>query len=267
MSYLFKACLWAITLLLCACGRDAYGPGAGASTLDRILERGVLVIGTEPEFPPFEYVDPSGEYLGFDMDLARALAADLGVELRIESMAFQSLPTALSNGQIDLILSGLTATAERAKTLLFTEPYFRTGLCLLVQREGGVEGPEDLNAPGRKIAVKLGTTGEIVAARLFPKAELVRFDTEGSCSLEVVNRRADAFIYDQLSIMRHHKNNPETTRALLEPLTYEPYAIAIQQGDFVLWRYLNLFFDRIRGDGRFDELYQKHFSELTDGAQ
>jgi polar amino acid transport system substrate-binding protein len=200
------------------------------------------------------------------MDLARALAEDLGVELRIESMAFQSLPTALNNGQIDLIFSGLTATADRAKTLLFTEPYYRTGLCLLVPRDSGIQSSDDLKAPGRRIAVKLGTTGDIVAQRMFPDAELVRFDTEGSCALEVVNGRVDAFIYDQLSIMRHQKNNPDTTRALLDPLTYEPYAIAIRQGDFVFWRYLNLFFDRVRGDGRFDAIYQKHFSELSDGT-
>ncbi|MHC4550661.1 MAG: transporter substrate-binding domain-containing protein [Planctomycetota bacterium] len=235
------------------------------STLDQVLERGVLIVGTEPEFPPFESIDQNGEYVGFDMDMVRELARDLGVRLRIEPMAFDSLPTALATGKIDLIASGMTATAERAKSRAFSEPYFHTGLCLLVNAKSGIEKPADVN--GKRVVVKLGTTGDINAPRLFKDIEITRLDTEGACALEVIQGRADAFLYDQLSILRHHRNNPETTRALLEPLTKEPYAMACRLGDDKFVNRLNEFLATIRADGRYRRIYQQHFAELPDGSR
>jgi polar amino acid transport system substrate-binding protein len=254
-----------LLLLACAalaafgCRRD------DRSTLDILLERGELIVGTEPEFPPFESIDERGEYVGFDMDMARELARDLGVELRIEPMAFDSLPTALATGKIDVIVSGMTATEERRKSRAFTEPYFLTGLCLLVNANAGIEKPSDVN--GKRVVVKLGTTGDINAPRLFKNIEITRLDTEGGCALEVVQGRADAFLYDQLSILRHHKQNPRTTRALLEPLTKEPYAMACRLGDTTFVDRLNAFLRTIRADGRYDRIYGKHFAELPDGSR
>lgn len=235
------------------------------STLDILLERGELIVGTEPEFPPFESIDERGEYVGFDMDMVRELAKDLGVKLRLEPMAFDSLPTALATRKIDLIVSGMTANEERRKSRAFTEPYFRTSLCLLVNAEAGIEEPSDVN--GRRVVVKLGTTGDMYASKHFENSEITRLDTEGACALEVVQGRADAFLYDQLSILRHHKQNPETTRALLKPLTREPYAMACRLGDTKFVDRLNRFLETIRADGRYDRIYRKHFAELPDGSR
>lgn len=252
-------------LLACALSATVGCLKDDRSTLDILLERGELIVGTEPEFPPFESIDERGEYVGFDMDMVRELARDLGVRLRIEPMAFDSLPTALATGKIDLIVSGMTATEERRKSRAFTEPYFRTGLCLLVNAKSGIEKPADVN--GKRVVVKLGTTGDINASRLFEDIEITRLDTEGACALEVVQGRADAFLYDQLSILRHHKRNPQTTRALLEPLTREPYAMACRLGDNKFLDRLDRFLETIRGDGRYDRIYEKHFAELPDGSR
>ena len=119
-------------LTVAACGKKKYD-----STLDKVLDTGELVIGTEPEFPPFESKDENGNYVGFDMDMARELAKDLGVKLRIEEMSWDSLPAALSTGKIDLIVSGMTITEERAESRAFTKPYFHTVLCLLVHKDSG----------------------------------------------------------------------------------------------------------------------------------
>lgn len=252
--------------LLCVCalfaacgGRDLRG------TLKIIHERGELIIGTEPEFPPFESKNPQGEYVGFDMDMARELAKDLGVRLRIEEMNFQSLPTALENGKIDLIISGMTATPERAETRLFTEPYFHTGLCLLVNAKSGITEAKQLD--GKRLVVKRGTTGDINAKRLFPNCEVTRLDKESTCALEVVNGRAEGFLYDQLSILRHHEANPKTTRALLTPLTKEPYAMAARLDDVEFVDRLNEFLRTIRKDGRYKALRAKHLAGLPDGSR
>lgn len=247
---------------LAACGRTEY-----ASALDRVLDRKVLVIGTEPEFPPFESRNEKGEFVGFDMDMARELAKDLGVELRIEPMGFDSLPTALGTGKIDLIVSGMTATEERAKSRAFTEPYFRTELHLLVHAASGIEKLVD--ADGKRIVVKLGTTGDEVAKKRFPKATIVKFDAEGACALEVATGRADAFIYDRHSVLRHHRNHPETTRVILEPLpdTEQLYSMAAPHRDTKFVERLNRFLRDFRADGRHARIHEKHLGEPPNDAR
>ena len=248
-----------VFLLVAACAQKDT-----RSTLDIVLERGTLIVGTEPEFPPFESRNEKGEFVGFDMDMVRELAKDLGVKLKIEPMAFDSLPTALANGKVDIIASGMTATEERAKSRAFTEPYFLTGLCLLVHVDSGIEKPSDVN--GKRLVVKLATTGDITAPKLFPNAKITKFDTEGACALEVVTGRADAFLYDQLSILKHNRANPKTTRALLKPLTREPYAMAARHGDQKFVDRLNKFLADIRADGRYQKIYATHFADLPEGS-
>ena len=252
--------LLALLLILLGCGGKDY-----ASTLDKVRDQGVLIVGTEPEFPPFESLDENGDLVGFDIDLAHAIAEDLGVDVRFETMAFDSLPSALGVGKIDVILSGMTATPERAQSRAFTDSYFRTQLCLLVGKDAAIQKSQD--ADGKRLVVKLGTTGDINATRLFPHAEITRFDTEGACALEVIHGRADAFLYDRHSILRHHHAHPDSTRALLEPLSDEPYAMAVKFGDQVFVDRLNLFLQGIRQDGRYAALVEKHFGDPPDDPQ
>jgi len=235
-----------------------------ASTLNQVIKRNRLIVGMEVEFFPFEYADTDGQPIGFDVDLAKIAARELGVRLEIKDMEFSGLIPALQQGKIDMIICGMSRTPERAKTVAFTQPYFEAGLCALISNKRAPEVSEiaQLNAEGRILAVKLGTTGDIVMPRLFPKAEVKRFKEETACVMEVVSGRADAFIYDQLSIGRHHAQNPETTHAILKPFTYEPYAIAIKRGDFDFLNWLNIFLETIKADGRYQELRKKYFNDL-----
>lgn len=235
-----------------------------ASTLNQVVKRNKLIVGMEVKFFPFEYADTQGRPMGFDVDLAMLAARELGVEIEIKDMEFSGLIPALQGGKVDLIISGMTRTLARAKTVAFTQPYFETGLCALISRKKAPDITEtrQLNEEGRVLAVKLGTTGDLVTARLFPKATINRYKEETACVLEVVAGRADAFLYDQLSINKHHLQNPDTTRALLKPITHEPYAIAIRSGDFDFLNWLNQFLETIKADGRHQELHRKYFSEL-----
>ncbi len=236
------------------------------SNLRKIVSRGKLIVGMELKFWPFEYVDEQGKPVGFDVDVARTLAEKLGVELEIKDMEWTGLIPALTSGKIDLIISGITGTLERAKSVSFSSPYFTTGLCALlsVKKAGDVTHVEQLNAPGRIIAVKTGTTADIVATKRFPKATINRYQDESACTQDVAAGRADAFFYDQISIAKHHKQNPETTKALLTPFTYEPFCIALQKGDFDLWQYLEMYLTTIRGDGTLEALRAKHFKDILD---
>ncbi len=234
------------------------------SVLKQIIDRNKLIVGMELKFFPFEYTNEKGEPMGFDVDIARLAAQELGVDLEIKDMEFSGLIPALQGGKIDMIISGMTRTLTRAKAVTFTQPYFETGLCVLLskQRAERVQDVKELNASDRIIAVKLGTTGDLITGKLFPKAQVNRYKDETACVREVVTGRADAFLYDQLSISKHHKENPETTRAILKPFTYEPFAIAIRKGDSDFLGWLNLYLDTIKADGRYKELYEKHFQEI-----
>ena len=235
-----------------------------ASTLNQVIKRNKLIVGMELKFFPFEYVNEKGEPIGFDVELAQLAAKEMGVEIEIKDMEFSGLIPALQSGKVDMIISGMTRTLTRAKAVSFTEPYFVTGLCALLgnQRAANVRNVDDLNAPERIIAVKLGTTGDLITGKFFPKAQVNRFKDETACVREVVTGRADAFLYDQLSISKHQKQNPDTTHAILKPFTYEPFAMAVRKGDFDFLGWLNMYIETIKADGRYDELYQKYFHDI-----
>ncbi len=136
---------------------------AGCSPSSPAPADGRLVVGMELGYPPFESKDDQGRPAGVSVDLARALAEFLHRELVIEDFAFDGLIVSLKTGKIDLILSSMTRTEERAKSIALSDPYLTTGLCLLVGKESPVQSAEDLTAPGRRVAVKKGTTGHAYA--------------------------------------------------------------------------------------------------------
>jgi polar amino acid transport system substrate-binding protein len=257
-------CVAIVFFALVSCSRWEGGAApapfeiARRSTLARILERKKLIVGQEWKFWPFEYDDGTGNPAGFDVELARELAKELGVELELRDIEWSGLIASLLEGKVDLVISGMTATLERARQIAFSEPYYRTGLCLLVKKESKIAGPRDLDDPAITLALKTGTTGHLVAERDFPRAKKKLFRDEAACALEVAQGRADAFVYDQLSIAKHAREHPETTRAILEPFTYEPYAIGLRQGEPDLARFLDQFLRTIREDGRLDALERKH---------
>ncbi len=234
------------------------------SKLRQVVKKGKLVVGMELKFWPFEYTDEQGRPMGLDVDIARAIADALGVELEIKDMEWTGLIPALASDKIDIIISGITGTLERAKTITFTRPYFVTGLCALTsaQKAADVNDIGQLDDPNRIIAVKTGTTADLVATKRFPKAQINRFKDETSCAQEVVNGRADAFFYDQISVAKHHKQNPETTRALLEPFTFEPYCIALQKGDFDWWQWLEMFLETAAANGTLKKIHARHLGDI-----
>lgn len=231
------------------CAGAAWLAGCSASTPSRRL-----VVGMELGYPPFESKDDQGHPAGVSVDLARALADFLQRELVIEDLAFDGLIVALKTGKIDLILSSMTRTEERAKSIAFSDPYLSTGLCLLVGKESPVQSAADLATPGRKVAVKKGTTGHAYALAHLPQAELLVLDKEAAAVLEVVQRKVDAFIYDQMSTYQHWQKNPDTTRALLTPFQKESWAIGLRQEDTNLLSEVNRFLASYRQSGGFEKL-------------
>lgn len=224
-------------------------------------EKDTLVVGMELAYPPFEMTDTSGRPSGVSVDLAHELGKALGKKVVIENTAFDGLIPALKTGKIDLIISSMTATTERAKSIDFSDPYLSTGLCLLVKKGAPVNGIKDLDQPGRTVAVKKGTTGHTYAAGNIKKAQLLVLDKESAAVLEVVQGKADAFIYDQMSTYQNWQRNQATTRALLDPFQKESWAVGIRKGNDPLKLKVNAFLKEFRASGGFERLGDKYLQE------
>jgi len=236
--------LFALLLLLTACSK-----------------RDVLVIGMDATYPPFEFVDEKGQISGVSVEIGREIGKTAGKEVEFRNINFDGLITALRTGSIDLVISSMTASDERRKSIDFSEPYVKTGLAILAGKDAPVQSVADLQAPGRKIVVRLGTTGESWARQNLPKAEIKALDLDTACVLEVVNGNVDAWVYDQLSIMNYHAKHPEKTRAILAPLREESWAVGLQQGDAARKALVNETLARMRKDGSFAKLAEQFMAK------
>ena len=148
----------------------------GASLVPRAGGAGAdnkLVIGMELSYPPFEMTDENNKPSGIGVELGQALAAYLHREADIQNTEFTGLIPALKTGKIDLVISSMTATDERRKSIDFSEPYMNTGICLLVGANSDIHSIADVDKPGRKVAVKSGTTGFVYAKAHFTQAQVV----------------------------------------------------------------------------------------------
>ncbi len=223
-----------------------------------------LRVGMDMSYRPFEMRDTNGEPAGVSVDLARALGEHLQRKVELENMPFTGLVAALQTGRIDVIISSMTATEEGGRNVEFSDPYVRTGLCLLVGAKTGVNGIADLDLEGKKVAVARGTTGQHWAQANLKKAEVLVLAQETACVLEVTQGKVDAFIYDQMSTLRNWQANPDTTRAVLKPFREEGWAIAMKKGDLATKAQVNAFLAEHRARGGFQQLGDKWLKEQRD---
>ncbi len=220
-----------------------------------------LVVGMDMTYPPFEFKNEQGEPDGVDVRMAEELARHLGRPLQLESYSFDGLIPALKSGTIDLIISGMTANPVRAESIDFSEPYAFTGLALLVAKDSPIKGIEDLKKPGVRVISKLGTTGETWARANLPGAVVSALDGEATCALEVAQGRAEAFLYDQLSIYKYWQANAATTRAILDPFVEEAWAIGLRKGNEALRAEVNDFLKAFRAGGGLARLGDRYLAE------
>ena len=245
--------------LLATLALTAFGPTVSAE--EKVKP---LIVGMELAYPPFEMTDPAGKPTGVSVDLATDLAKSLGRPVVIQNTAFDGLIPALKTGKVDLVISSMTATAEREKSIDFSDPYISTGLCLLLKKDSTAKGIADLDKEGVKVAVKKGTTGHIYATNNLKKAQVLVLDKESAAVLEVSQGKADAFIYDQMSTYQNWQRNKETTQAILEPFQKESWAVGIRKGNDELKTQVNRFIKEYREKGGFEQLGERYLKEMKD---
>jgi polar amino acid transport system substrate-binding protein len=223
----------------------------------------VLKVGMELAYPPFEMSDKQGNPQGVSVDFAKKLGEYLGQEVIIENTAWSGLIPSLKTGKIDLIISSMTITNERKKTIDFSAPYAKSSLAILTNKNSNVNNIDDLNQKGKVIAVKKGSTGHLYAINNLKNADVLVFDKENACVLEVVQAKADGFLYDQLTIYKNAQKHKSTTIALLKPFQkdFEYWGVALRQNDTQLKTKVNEFIKQAKSDGTFDKFANKHLKD------
>ena len=241
---------------------------AHAGNLEEITGNKQILVGMEIGYFPFEYLDQKGEPVGFDVKLAELLADDLGVKLTIVDSPWDQLIQALNEGRINCIISAMTRTDERSEQVDFSDSYFETGLCLLLNKAKtkGLGSFKDLDQKGRIITAPSKTAAAAEAVILFSSAKVKTVPTETEAVEAVVKGAADAFFMDQLTVWKRHKDHPDETKALLKPMTLEFFAIAVPKGDNEFRDRINLFLTKIKADGRLNKLKKEYLSELVEAA-
>lgn len=235
---------------------------AKQSTIESILKNNQIRVGFEAGYFPFEMTTKDGKFIGFDVDLAKALAKSMGVELVLVNTDWAGIIPALVTDKIDIILGGMTITQERNLKVNFCDPYIVIGQAVLLNKkhEGKVTSYKDLNNAKYTIVSRLATTGEEAIKRMLPKATYKSYEGQVEAAMEVIQGNADAMVYDLPFIEKtqalHGKGKTVT---LSEPFTYEPLAIAIRKGDPDFLNFLNNFQRQYKGDGRWQRSYNKWF--------
>ncbi len=160
---------------LCLLALLAAGPlAAQESALEQILKRGELRVGLEAGYMPFEMRDKSGDIIGFDVDLAKLMARQMGVKLTLVNTQWDGIIPALLTDKFDLLMGGMTITAERNLQVNFCDPYVLIGQTVLMPKKHAatIKSYRDLNTPSYTVATKLGTTGDIAARKYIPRARI-----------------------------------------------------------------------------------------------
>ena len=219
-----------------------------------------VVVGTNPEFPPFEYQDKEGNMEGFDLDLMRAIGEDQGFEVEFTSLEFDALTGALATGQIDAAAAGISVTPERNEQVLFSTPYMNASLGIVVTKDNtSIKTEDDLK--GKIVCAQLGTTGAEAATKL--KEEGILKDAKllanfNVCMQELSTGGSDACINDMPVNLNYIAAHPDTVKVLDKLYATDYYAITLGKDNKELQDKINAGLKNIIVSGKYEELCKKY---------
>lgn len=254
-------------LALTGCGADApaVGSDSAAPAADApytLVNEGKLTIGTSAEYEPFEYME-DGEYKGFDLELAAAIADDLGLELEIENVDFDTIIPGIASGtKFDAGFAAITATPEREEEVDFTDSYYMDDQAIVTMTDNaditGDNYAEALNVEGVKIAVQSGSTAEAFAKENFPKATLVPFKNATDCFAAVQSDQAVALVTNRSVAAQLVATSFSNEQIIKQISTGEEYSIAVNKDNAALTDAINESIAKLTADGTVDELMEKY---------
>ncbi|QJB57826.1 transporter substrate-binding domain-containing protein [Pseudodesulfovibrio sp. zrk46] len=227
-------CLSALIL-----GLNQTATAAEKSQLETILKRGTIKVGFDT-FKPWAMKDKNGEYIGFEIEVARKLAKDMGVKVEFVPTKWSGIIPALLTGKFDIIIGGMSITPQRNLKVNFSIPYEFSGMNIVASKSkaGDRTTLQDFNTPGTTIAVRLGTTAAEAAKNFLPKAKKLYFDEESQTIQELLNNRVHALVASNpLPFTLAQEYEGQLYLPLENDFTKEPISFAVRKGehDFLNW--------------------------------
>ena len=245
---------------LAACGTGgSQGSDNAEATTQGTSGKGTLRVAIELAYPPFDFKDEAGEPTGVDVDLIKDFGAAYGYDVVINDTSWDGLIPALQTGKADAVISAMSITEERDELVDFSDAYALAKIAILASANSKAETDKDFNSPDITIAVKSGTVGHIYAQDFFPDAKLTVLNDESACINEVLQGKADGFIYDELTCTNYHDENPDKTKCIsLSHAETGGWGVAVKEGNKELVDQLNAFIKESYESGKLDELGEKY---------
>lgn len=228
---------------------------AYAGTLDKIAQRGELIVACQTQGPPFSFVDKNGERTGCAVELCRLLAKEMGVKVKFLNYDWDGIIPALLSKKADMLAADMTPTIPRAMKVAFTTPYTYTGSVIFAKTNSPLKTFQDCQKPGLTVAVLLGSTGETAAKRFFPKAKIKAYKGGGPLLINaVLSGHADFGVNDKSAVTGQVTSfPPNSIRIFPQQLTKEPLSFAVRYDSQDLLDLINLFFLNSKLNGRLDQ--------------
>jgi polar amino acid transport system substrate-binding protein len=229
---------------------------AGAQTVDEIKKKGELTVGVLVDFPPYGTVNSKNEPDGYDADVARLLAKDWGVKLKLVPVTGPNRIPFLLTDKVDLLIASLAITPERAKQVLFSKPYAAATIVLLAHKNANIKGPADLKA--LRVGVARASTQDIALTAIAPPGtEIRRFDDDASGMQALMSGQVDALGCSTTVAAQIEKRAPPNTYDEKFVLRQQVMAIAMRPGQTELDKAVNEFIEKNKANGELNKLYEK----------
>lgn len=243
---------------------------ADGPVLSAIKERGKLIVGTASGYPPYEFVDitsPNQDVIGIDMELAKAIAAEIGVELEVQDMTFSAVLTSLPAHKIDLAIAGINPTDERKKTLDFSDVYLKAEQSLIILKENADKYKTLEDFAGEKISAQKATTQEALVQETMTDSSCISLDKVPDCILEVINGKAAAVCVESIVGQQYLISNDSL---MFSDATFDlekNSAIALEKGNEDLAEIVNKVIKENQENGNFDKWVAEYSEKAADNAQ
>ncbi|MDO4296754.1 MAG: basic amino acid ABC transporter substrate-binding protein [bacterium] len=228
---------------------------SSAAETENSAEGGVLTMATNAEFEPWEYHE-GDQIVGIDAEVAQAIADKLGMELKIEDMAFDAVIPSIATGKADIGMAAITVNEERQASVDFTDTYAESALVILVKSD-----TEDINSAddlqGKKVGVQLGTTGDTTATELVGEDSMERYTSYFEAVQSLKQGKINAIVIDIAPAKVFIEQNDDI-KQVGEEMSHEEYAIAVAKGNTELVEKLNQAIAELKEDGTFDAIVNKY---------
>ena len=219
-----------------------------------------LNVGTEATFAPFEFMDEEKrEITGFDIDMIKAIAKAAGHEVKIQNMGFDGLIPSLQTNVIDAVAAAMTITPARQKAVQFTEPYYQSGLVVLINKKDDGKIKEVASLEGKRICAQIGTTGAMMAKRI-KDSKVTLFNSITEAFMDLKSGGCDAVLNDKPVVEFYlARRGDDSVKILPQVLEAEYYGFAVNKRNKALAEKLNKGLQTIKANGEYDKIYQKWF--------